>query len=154
MFPEPAPTSLGICGHAEIVNFHGRVIQNQLLVFELKVSPYSPFKSIFFALDVALSVNFDPKMRPKSIHDRFDGSKSFHQALNISFDAPKTRPRAPQKLPRLPQGAPKRLLQRFETSENVTKAVVSPPKSILKLPRGKQMQNITLSDAVFIHINT
>ena len=136
------------CRNAEIVNFHGRVVQNPLLMFELKVSPYSRFKSIFFALDEASSVPFDSKMLPKSIHDRFDASKNLHLARNICFDAHKTRPRAAQKLPRLPQGAAKevpgrsqgaakRFLERFETSENVTKAAL--PKSILKLPRAKQM---------------
>ena len=107
LFPGPAATSLGTCRNAEIVNFHGRVVQNPLLMFELKVSPYSRFKSIFFALDVASSVTFDSKMLPKSIHDRFDASKNLHLARNICFDAHKTRPRAAQKLPRLPQGAPK-----------------------------------------------
>ena len=76
LFPEPAQRSLDISRHHKIVNFHRRVGQNQLLVFERTRESYSNFRSIIFFLGGDFGSNFGSKIIPQSIQDHFDAPKS------------------------------------------------------------------------------
>ena len=114
--------SLDISGHPKITNFHGRVVQNQLLLFEHMRESYSHFRPFFFSLEDGFGFHFGSKLIPKSIQDHFDEPKRPEEALKIDFEARKTHPRPPKNHPRPSQEGLRRLQNGFGTD-------LRPPKT-------------------------